>query len=35
MWYKRFDEGSEHIRDNKRSGRSSIVMSSHFTYVQG
>ena len=29
MWYKCFEEGRENIKDDQRSGRPSVVTSSH------
>ena len=34
MWYKRFEEGRENIKDDQRSGRPSVVTSSHVAAVK-
>ena len=34
MWYKRFEEGRESIKDDQRSGRPSVVTSSHVAAVK-
>ena len=34
MWYKRFEEGKENIKDDQRSGRPSVVTSSHIAAVK-
>ena len=34
MWYKRFEEGRENIKDDQRSGRPSVVTSSHVAAKQ-
>ena len=34
MWYKRFEEGRENIKDNQRSDRPSVVTSSHVAAVK-
>ena len=34
MWYKCFEEGKENIKDDQRSGRPSIVTSSHVAAVK-
>ena len=34
MWYKRFEEGRENIKDDQRSGRPSVVSSSHAAAVK-
>ena len=34
MWYKRFEEGGENIKDDQRSGRPSVVTSSHVAAVK-
>ena len=34
MWYKCFEEGRENIKDDQRSGRPSIVTSSHIAAVK-
>ena len=34
MWYKRFEEGKENIKDDQRSGRQSVVTSSNVAAVK-
>ena len=34
MWYKRFEEGRENIKDDQHSGRPSVVTSSHVAAVK-
>ena len=34
MWYKRFEEGKENIKGDQRSGRPSVVTSSHVAAVK-
>ena len=34
MWYKRFEEGRENIKDDQRSSRPRVITSSHVTAVK-